>query len=712
MIYPRRRYQHRCFPLIRVSLLISTAGLMGTAATAATDKPAHTEVSTLPPVIVQAPGSPERLSDGANAERRSTPGNLSVVPVADYENGAVRGMDDALSRVPGVYVQNPSGQVSARISMRGSGMTSSVGVRGVRMLRDGLPMARIDDLGDSIFGDPLGADFVQVLRGANAMTYGVATLGGALNLVSPTGHTRPGLRLRMDSGAYGFHSARVQWGQDLGNGWDAYTAASATRSEGARQHSTYAVNRYYGNVGFRAAAGSRGRFHYSQDYFSVQLPGALTWDEFQTDPRAANPESAQAGAHIRTKPHWHVAYIHEWDMNGGGSLSLGAYHTGIRYDSTGAVSDVAYDAVDYGFVLRQTLRGEIADREIEWIWGVNLGRGRDEHSATWPSMPFQPQLRALRGSPQASISGQRSNVEAYVQASLRVAPQWSLIFGGQGVRADRSTDNTVIPIARSWFANGTASATYTGFSPKVGFIWDLAPRTQVFGNLSGSFEPPNSINFFSPEGILDAQRATTLELGTRGGTARLGWEAAVYYSKVRGEVIEIASPGIAGITMGRNADRTRHMGLELSLSGAHQLRRVPGKLEWALAYTWNDFRFDGDPVFGDNHLPGIPAHVARLDLRYRHASGFYAGPTIELASGRHVDQANSLRAPGYGILGASMGFQAPDDRWRAYLDLRNLTDKHYVAATEYTVDARGESNIPVYFPGGGRMAFAGIEWHW
>src|SRR5690606_32959635 len=127
-----------------------------------------------------------------------------------------------------------------------------------------------------------------------------------------------------------------------------------------------------------------------------------------------------------------------------------------------------------------------------------------------------------------------------------------------------------------------------------------------------------------------------------------------------------------------------------------RLSNLSGHLDWSMAYTWNDFRFDADPIFGNNRLPGIPTHVIQFDLRYQHPSGIFAGPSIEFASGWNVDQANTLRAPGYGILNASMGYQSPSNRWRIYIDLRNLTDRHYAAATEFTVDAQGQTDLPVY----------------
>lgn len=671
------------------------------------------DATILAPITVQSTSRDATALHQSQSDRTRSAGNVSVVTETSYD-GAVLGMQEALARVPGVYVQNPSGQISARISMRGSGMTSPTGVRGVRMLRDGLPLGRIDDMGDSIFGDPQAATFIEVLRGANAMRYGAATLGGAVNLVSPTGLSQPGSRLRLDGGAYGYSNARAQWGEDFGNGWDALVATSSSRSDGAREHSAYAANRFYGNVGYALSPTSRGRLHYSQEYFKVHLPGAITREQLEEDPRTANPDAVRANSRIRTQPRWHVAYVHEWDLRAHDRLSMGVYHTGTRYTSWGAVNDARYEAIDYGLALRHEWHGSIAGRESALSWGLNLGRGRDDNGATSPitrsvSLPLPPP-----GSPLATLTGHRSNIEAYAQWSWRASPRWMLIAGGHGIKARRSADNRVSPIARAWFSDGGASATYSRVNPQVGFVWDITSNAQVFGNLSGSFEPPNSIYFHAPGGMLEAQRATTLELGTRGGNRRFGWEVSAYHARVRNEIIETPLQGTPGMSTAHNADKTRHMGLELGVFGEYGMSGLgaPGRLDWSLAYTWNDFRFDADASFGNNRLPGLPAHVVKADVRYRHPSGFYAGPSFELASGWNVDQANTLRAPGYGILSASIGYQAPDDRLRMYLELRNLTDRRYAAVTEYTVDASGQGDLAVYIPGASRMLFAGMEWRW
>src|SRR5690606_33896642 len=138
---------------------------------------------------------------------------------------------------------------------------------------------------------------------------------------------------------------------------------------------------------------------------------------------------------------------------------------------------------------------------------------------------------------------------------------------------------------------------------------------------------PNSVAFHTQAGNLKAQRATTLEIGTRGGDADFGWDLALYKSWLKDELLEMPVPGNpAAPPLAYNVASTRHMGLELGLHGEIMLGTAPGKIAWNLAYTWNYFRFHNNERYGNNVLPGIPEHLARLDLVYRHPLGYYGGP--------------------------------------------------------------------------------------
>ncbi|HWK71654.1 MAG TPA: TonB-dependent receptor [Burkholderiaceae bacterium] len=653
----------------------------------------------------------ERDIDAARAELERVAGNVSVIPADQYREGVVLGLQEAFASVPGVYARNPSGQVSARLSIRGSGISATSGLRGIRLLRDGLPLGRIDDFGDTIYADPANADYIELYRGANSLQYGAATLGGAINLVSPTGYTHAGAAWRMEAGPDGYVKGQARAGQVFDNGLDAYASISSMRTNGYRENSGHTVTRFYGNLGYRFNARSQGRLHLTSEHYRVQMPGPLTLGQLLDDPSAANPDNVRAGSRIRTTPRWHVAYQHDWRVGEADKLSMGVFHTGTRFISPTAGRVTHYDATDYGASLRHEINREHNGRKHRFVWGANYGRGSSDNQAylpdDWPRLPYLP----APGSQVVSIGASRSSFELFAENSVDISSDVALIVGTQAAWAERRTTNKVSPIASAFFAGGKSSDRYFGLSPKLGLLWDIRPQAQVFANISRSFEPPNSLAFYTQEGNLEAQRATTLEVGTRGGGKGFGWDAAVYHAWIRNELVEFPLVAYPGAIIARNADRTRHIGLELGLHGELPLARMPGTIEWNVAYTWSRFRFNRDAVYGNNALPGIPQHVARLGLVYRHPKGYYAGPSIELASSANVDQANTLRAPGYGIVNFTLGYKDPADRYRLFIDARNLANKYYVATTDYVVDANSRDRA-VFYPGQTRSVYIGFEANW
>src|SRR5690606_7581696 len=85
---------------------------------------------------------------------------------------------------------------------------------------------------------------------------------------------------------------------------------------------------------------------------------------------------------------------------------------------------------------------------------------------------------------------------------------------------------------------------YTRLSPKLGFLWQVRDGWTVFGNVSDSFEPPSFGELSGGPGVdlLDEQHAHTVEIGTRGSTARVQWDIAAYSAQVRGELLSLNTP--------------------------------------------------------------------------------------------------------------------------------------------------------------------------
>jgi iron complex outermembrane receptor protein len=127
------------------------------------------------------------------------------------------------------------------------------------------------------------------------------------------------------------------------------------------------------------------------------------------------------------------------------------------------------------------------------------------------------------------------------------------------------------------------------------------------------------------------------------------------------------------------------------------------------AYTFSDFRYRDDALFGSNRLPGLPRHSYQAELRYDHPTGFYAALNTEYASAMFVDYANSVRADSHAIVGSRVGFDAPSGRWQAWAEMRNIGDRHYAATVTPGYNDAGK-DVARSTPGEGRGVYAGLRW--
>ncbi|CAM5450689.1 TonB-dependent receptor family protein [Eoetvoesiella caeni] len=682
---------------------------------AANEMPTAGPSAQLAPIVVQGgveePLSP--LSDAAQVlSMQRLSGNVSLVRNTQYDGNATLNLGDALTRTAGVYAHGAPGQEAARLSIRGSGLASILGMRGVRMLRDGLPLSRIDDIIDPSYANLLNADRVEIYRGGNALTYGAATLGGAINLVSVTGYTRPGFQARLEAGSHGYINSLASGGQVFNTGMDAYASVSSLHSNGqgadARQENT----QFYGNLGFRFSPASEGRLHLSIASLEQGMPNPQTLAQAQGEASANEPAPVWPGRRVKTQPYARIAYQHTFRPTDQDQIDFGVYHAQTRFNITGSYAELHYDAADYGASIRSQSERTWNGRKNQFIWGLNIGQGRD-HNATYGPFRFNGRIVDPTTEQYERIYGARSSIEVFAQNSYNVTRDLAVVAGVQAIRTRRhfKIDALRNPPFISAFKNVNNTAHYTGINPKLGLLWQVMPKAQVFANISKSLDSPSSLEFYNSETLLAPQRALTVELGTRGGEPTFHWEAALYHSRIKNELLSLAGPQTTGRGSSANAGTTAHSGAEIQLGGRWRLTAMPGAIDWSIVHTWNRFRFVDDPIFGNNAIPSVPDHFGRIDLTYRHPTGVYAGPSLVYSSGWQVDQANTLKAPGYGVINFTLGYAAPSGRYTLFLDARNLNDKRYAASSDYISTATGPDQR-AFYSGLGRSLFVGASVKW
>jgi iron complex outermembrane receptor protein len=625
----------------------------------------------------------------ARAEAARIAGGSSIVGRDEYSSGRASNLQDVFSLTPGVFVQPRFGAEEARVSIRGSGLQRTFHMRGINLLQDGVPITLADGSGDFQAVEPLALAYTEVLRGANALEYGGTTLGGSINFVSPSGFDGAGLRPRFEGGSFGYRRALVSSGGRSGE-TDYFASLSAYEQEGFREWSRQENQRLFGNAGLRLSDAVATRLYVAAVHSDSQLPGSLTKAQLASNAEGANATSL-AGRQKRDFDLYRVANLTVIDF-GDRSLELSA---GYSY------KDLWHPIFQ---VLQQ--RSNDVNAGIRYVdersWAGNRNRLIVGVAPSWNRVADDRFVNvAGRKGARTAQSEQRSrNFAAYVENQLDIAQDWTLVTGAQWSNSQRRHED-------AFLANGDQSldASYSQLSPKLGFLWRAAGSWTVFGNLSDSFEPPSFGELTGGVGVdlLDAQRARSLELGTRGQAGAVRWDVVAYSARVKHELLSLNTP--TGEPLGTvNAPRTDHRGLEV---GA-QLD-ITTALSWRSAYLWNDFRFHRHVTYGDRALPGIPGHAYRGELRWSPRAEYFVSLNTEwVPEGYAVDMAHSLFADPYALWGVKIGRDA-DRGWSWFIEGRNLSDRTYAATTGVIPDARGLDSAQ-FLPGDGRAAYAGISW--
>ena len=122
-----------------------------------------------------------------------------------------------------------------RVAIRGFGARANFGIRGIKILVDGIPETLPDGQGQVDSIDLGSAEQIEVIRGPSSSLYGNAS-GGVISVTTEAAPEIPFLESRLSAGAYGFRKIQVKGGADteLGN---YLVSLSDSALDGYREHS-------------------------------------------------------------------------------------------------------------------------------------------------------------------------------------------------------------------------------------------------------------------------------------------------------------------------------------------------------------------------------------------------------------------------------------------------------------------------------------------
>ena len=615
------------------------------------------------------------------------------------------GVDELLFAIPGVALanrQNPA--QDPRVSIRGFGARSAFGVRGVKVLQDGVPVTLPDGQTPVDVLDIEGAERVEVVRGSASSLYGNAA-GGVIDVRSarPTVLFAPYARI-----VGGGTTPTVSATGAAGSAGPFGLTSSLTRivGRGYREHSDQRATRGAVRLHFLSSDDATSPLVLSAriaDVTRAESPGALTRAQFDVDPRQADALAVKKGA-SKTVRQGDLSLVATRALGAGATLDATAFGSARTLANPLTQSIVDVKRATGGVSLRASGHGVVAEHE------VRLSAGADAQWQNDDRQEYDNCIGAVctggfteRG---ASRKNQRElvgNVGPYVRGELAILPT---LLASAGVRSDVVNFTLRDRLITATNPDDSGDRSLRAVSPAFGMVWRVVPLASVYANVSSSFETPTTTELGNKEdgtsGInptLQPQRTVTVEAGSRGllaGTP-LRWDVAVFDARAREELVPFDIVGGNGRRFYRNAGRTERRGAELGLDV------VTGVLAMRAAYGYSRFRYVdyvvGTTSYAGKRIPGVPEQALMTSAALRIA-GASLSITADLAGPADVDDANSAQAPGRAVFGAALSreLRLGGARLSPLVALQNIGGIRY--AGSLSVNATGGK---FYEPAPGRV---------
>jgi iron complex outermembrane recepter protein len=641
---------------------------------------------------------------------------LSLVGRSTIQEGRpTTTLDEALAGVPGLVVSNRySFSLGPRIIMRGMGARAAFGVRGVRVLVDGIPLTMPDGQTNLNNLDLGSAGAIHVVRGPASALFGNAA-GGVIAVETEPPPAVLSTEVRVIGGDQGrgelgrFLKAQAKVGQSSGS--VGYVASVARlQVDGYRDHGRTRQTLFNSRANVAVRPGTRLGFVLSAiDMPVADNPGALPLEQARAEPTAAWPNNVRTGAGETTRQV--QAGVRLQHQGRAGSTDVTAY--GIRRSLENALpfGFIDLDRAGGGVRALHELRLAAAPGAPAITAGIDVELQRDDR-------------REFANDGGRPVGVARRDQEDRVTG---VGPFAQLVVGSGplAVTAGARYDAVRFEVRdrRGVEPDRSGGRTLSALSSMLGATWDLGGVT-VFANAASAFQTPTTTELinappppgqpccpagFNPE--LEPQRAVSLEAGLRAGAGPVQGSVAAYRMNVRDALVPFQVPEVEGRDFFRNAARTRHQGVELAASIAAHPRLL---LE--AAYTLSDVRFrrDGsaEDAFAGNLLPGVPRHRAHARTTWRWR-GLLLGGEVDHTGRQFTDDANTTAAPAAMRLDLRVvaSLRTRGAEIAPFVALNNVLDASYFGSV--SVNAVGAR---YYEPAPGRNIYLGASvrtggWH-
>ena len=625
-------------------------------------------------------------------------------------------IDEALKFVPGVKIDNQSNGDRLHLSIRGIGILTERGIRGIKIIQDGIPINDPTGFAPDFFDiDMADVQRIEVLRGPAASLYGGSSSGGIINVITKNSPDTP--LFGEAGGVYGSNNFWKSYGQFGGNVNDVNYRISfgRTMGDGFRIHTHFWGDNVYAKATY--IPNSNIKLTPILEYINYyhENPEGITLQQYNEDPKQANPDAVPYNEYLQTErttagltglmifkqneikfnvftkgTQFTEANNHTFNYR-----TIQTPGTSVQYShSSGAAEDFFRNKISAGADLQWQ---KIEEHRVDNIYSVpgDTVRSREEIN--------------------------QRGIGLFLLDNVSLGKKTNLFFS---LRYDKIHNELNDLLKQPYDASGEAD--FSKATGRIGISYSLMEEANLYANWGQGFLPPateelaqNPDNFGGFNTHLVPSTSNGFELGSRGDVSKiLYYDITGFYLVTKNDFdrYRITDPLRNQETFYRNAGSSRRFGIEF-----YSRYNPISPIILQVAYTFSHFKYTNDTpirimmddtsivkyIVNGNYLPNSPMHQLYIDAEYHFLDNWVVGINSETLSKTYIDGANieSEAAPGYTLIGARVGYKFHLNSFKAEVTLqgRNLTDQKYIAFTE--PDPGGNA----YQPGAGREFFVNAK---
>ena len=575
-------------------------------------------------------------------------------------------LDEYLDGVPGLFSQNTNNFAQdLRLSIRGFGARSAFGIRGIKLIVDGIPETTPDGQGQ-VDNLPLGIiDNLTILRGPASALYGNSS-GGVIQIKTLSNFDKNFIRFRMQGGSFGYSLAQfiAGWKNDKTN---ILIFQNLSNSNGFRDFSSSKQEIFNAKISHEFSDKSKFnfQFNYTNSPYAYD-PGGLNLEEVKQDYNQARQRNIDFDTFESIK---HIKAGLNWEKKLSPKMILGTYFFSAHRDFEGKLP------FEYGgFInLKRNYFGFGANIE----YSIKPSHFLQLRVSVSDQKDNRKRYKNLLGEKGENTLSQK---ELFYNSSISLLDQIKFDYGLLRIAIRYDLQKIKAKPSFEIYNEKDNAIKLNVLNPSIGFTFNKFRNQSIYGSFATSFETPTlselSANPTVQAGFnksLESSLAKNFELGWRKDFSDIKLEAVIFHISTENEILPYELEQFQGRTFYRNAGKTIRRGLELYGS------KETDSYKAVLSYSFSDFIFDSYVVdgltFDGNNLPAVPKHHAFLSFKYKFT------PAIggEIKS-KHVglffaDDKNNNEVEGYSIF----QFRIWKDfkNYNLYVGANNLFNKKY-----------------------------------